>query len=108
MAKVELRGVNLSHANLGFAQLPGAQLSYTYLDKSNLHAVNLKGANLNWAYLSSTNLKEAWLKEANLRVHFKTLAQGVMALGEADAILSDYHPLFGPRVGLAQHLKWRF
>ena len=38
---------------------------------------------------------------------FQNPDAGHEALGEADAILSENRP-FGPRIGLPQHLKWRF
>jgi uncharacterized protein YjbI with pentapeptide repeats len=56
-----LRGANLSEANLHGANLRGANLS-----EANLHGANLSGANLRWANLHGANLSGANLRWANL------------------------------------------
>ncbi|EAE2131973.1 pentapeptide repeat-containing protein [Listeria monocytogenes] len=67
-----LRGANLSYAdlscaNLRGANLRGANLSYADLSCANLRGANLRGANLSYADLSCANLRVANLSGANLR-----------------------------------------
>ena len=57
-----LKGANLSWANLEWANLEGANLSW-----ANLKGANLEGANLSWANLEGANLEEANLSWANLK-----------------------------------------
>ncbi len=69
--KLELRGANLSGANLkganlSGAYLKGANLSGAYLSDANLSGANLSGANLSGAKLKGANLSGAKLKGANL------------------------------------------
>ena len=52
----DLRGANLSWANLSGANLSGANLSWA----------NLSGANLSWANLSEADLRGVDLREADL------------------------------------------
>ncbi|WP_141086150.1 pentapeptide repeat-containing protein [Listeria monocytogenes] len=66
-----LRGANLSYAdlscaNLRGANLRGANLSYADLSCANLRGANLRGANLSYADLSCANLRVANLSGANL------------------------------------------
>ena len=58
---------NLSWADLGEANLKGADLSGTYLGGTNLSKANLSGANLRMTYLRKANLKGADLSGSALR-----------------------------------------
>ena len=67
----DLRGANLSRAdlsdaNLRGANLRGANLSRADLSDANLRGANLRGANLSRADLSDANLSRANLSDANL------------------------------------------
>jgi uncharacterized protein YjbI with pentapeptide repeats len=67
----DLRGADLSWANLREANLSGANLSWANLFNSNLSGANLSGANLSganlsWANLFNSNLSGANLSEADL------------------------------------------
>jgi uncharacterized protein YjbI with pentapeptide repeats len=69
---ISLRGADLSNANLQFAIMPGALLSYAnlndaYLRFADLRYANLRYANLNDAYLGGADLSDANLNRANLR-----------------------------------------
>ncbi|HBB5182826.1 TPA: pentapeptide repeat-containing protein [Listeria monocytogenes] len=61
-----LRGANLSYADLSCANLRGANLSYANLRGANLRGANLRGANLSYADLSCANLRGANLSYADL------------------------------------------
>jgi len=54
-------------ANLSDADLRGANLSWANLREANLSEADLRGANLSWANLRGADLREADLREANLR-----------------------------------------
>jgi hypothetical protein len=62
----DLRGADLSWANLREANLSGANLSWANLFNSNLSGANLSGANLSGANLSWANLFNSNLSGANL------------------------------------------
>ncbi|WIW09948.1 pentapeptide repeat-containing protein [Listeria monocytogenes] len=62
-----LRGANLSYADLSCANLRGANLSYANLRGANLRGANLRGANLSYADLSGANLSYADLNWINWR-----------------------------------------
>ncbi|HHP9926654.1 TPA: pentapeptide repeat-containing protein [Listeria monocytogenes] len=69
--RANLRGANLSYAdlscaNLRGANLRGANLSYADLSCANLRGANLRGANLSYADLSCANLRVANLSYADL------------------------------------------
>ncbi|WP_198479162.1 pentapeptide repeat-containing protein [Listeria monocytogenes] len=69
--RANLRGANLSYAdlscaNLRGANLRGANLSYADLSCANLRVANLRGANLRGANLSYADLSCANLRVANL------------------------------------------
>jgi len=61
-----LGGANLRHANLGGANLRHANLRHANLDSAILFSANLRHANLDSAILSSANLDSAILFSANL------------------------------------------
>ena len=63
----DLRGANLSDADLSDADLRGANLSDADLSFANLRGANLSDANLSFANLSFANLRRAGLSDANLR-----------------------------------------
>ena len=58
--------INLSRADLYWANLSEANLSGADLSKANLSEANLSWANLSWADLSWADLSKANLSEANL------------------------------------------
>ena len=62
-----LRGADLSWADLRWANLRGANLSGADLSGANLSGADLSGANLRWANLSGADLSGANLRWANLR-----------------------------------------
>ena len=62
-----LRGADLSDANLSDANLRGADLSGTGLSDANLSGANLRGADLSDADLRDANLRGADLSGADLR-----------------------------------------
>ena len=53
-------------ANLSDADLRGANLSWANLREANLSEADLRGANLSWANLRGADLREADLREADL------------------------------------------
>ena len=61
-----LRGANLSYATLRDANLSSADLSYADLSYANLSSADLSGVNLSSATLSSANLRGANLSSADL------------------------------------------
>ena len=61
VASKDLRGADLSDANLSGANLSGADLS-----DANLSGANLRGADLSGAYLRDADLSGAYLSGANL------------------------------------------
>ncbi|HAA2239313.1 TPA_asm: hypothetical protein GEF91_09525 [Listeria monocytogenes] len=61
-----LRGANLSYADLSCANLRVANLSYADLSCANLRGANLSGANLSYANLRGANLRVANLSYADL------------------------------------------
>jgi hypothetical protein len=64
--RANLRGADLSGANLSWANLRGADLRGAYLSWANLHRANLSGADLSGANLSWANLRGADLRGVNL------------------------------------------
>ena len=71
MRGLDLTGANLSYANLTNANLRGANLtdanlSYANLTDANLSYANLTNANLSYAYLAGANLADANLADAYL------------------------------------------
>ena len=66
MRGTDLRGANLSDANLGGADLRGANLSDAYLRGANIRYADLSGANLCCANLGGANLRGANIGGANL------------------------------------------
>ncbi|EDO0997429.1 hypothetical protein F3275_06450 [Listeria monocytogenes] len=64
--RANLRGANLSYADLSCANLRGANLSYADLNCANLSYADLSCANLRGANLSCANLRGANLSGANL------------------------------------------
>ena len=71
-SRADLRGANLSDANLSNADLRGANLRNANLFGANLRGANLSnadlfGANLRGANLFGANLRNADLRDANLR-----------------------------------------
>ena len=62
----DLRGANLSRADLSEADLRGANLSRADLSEADLRGANLRGANLRGANLRGANLSRADLSEADL------------------------------------------
>ena len=72
LSYANLSGVNLNNAdlkgtNLCVANLNGADLSNTKLNGANLRSTDLRGANLNGADLRGADLRSADLRGANLR-----------------------------------------
>ena len=70
--RANLRGADLSGADLSWTDLSGANLSWTDLRGANLRGTDLSGANLSgadlsWTDLSGTDLRGADLSGANLR-----------------------------------------
>ena len=63
----DLRGANLSDADLSDADLRGADLSDANLSFANLRGANLSDANLRCANLSRADLSDADLRGADLR-----------------------------------------
>ena len=61
-----LSRANLSWANLSWANLSRANLSWANLSWANLSEADLSGADLSWANLRGANLSEADLSGANL------------------------------------------
>jgi len=66
LSYANLRSANLSYADLSSADLRYANLSYANLSSTNLHYADLSYANLRSADLRSTNLHYANLHSANL------------------------------------------
>ncbi|EAD2531536.1 pentapeptide repeat-containing protein [Listeria monocytogenes] len=66
LSYADLSCANLSYADLSCANLRGANLSYADLSCANLRGANLRGANLSYADLSCANLRGANLRGANL------------------------------------------
>ena len=66
LSYANLRGADLRGANLSGADLSGANLRYADLRGANLRYANLRGANLSGADLSGANLRYADLRGANL------------------------------------------
>jgi hypothetical protein len=66
LAELNLRGANLSRANLSGADLRGANLIDANVAGADLSAANLSRADLNWAHLGGADLIEADLSNANL------------------------------------------
>jgi hypothetical protein len=66
LSYADLSGANLSYADLSYADLSGANLSGANLSYANLSGANLSGANLRGANLSGANLSYADLRGANL------------------------------------------
>ena len=66
MSGADLRYANLSYADLHGALLSGANLRYVNLHGANLSKANLSEANLLYADLHDANLRYADLSEANL------------------------------------------
>ncbi|HDU7415284.1 TPA: pentapeptide repeat-containing protein [Listeria monocytogenes] len=66
--RANLRGANLSYADLSCANLRGANLRGANLSYADLSCANLRGANLRGANLRVANLSYADLSCANLRV----------------------------------------
>ena len=66
LSSANLRYADLSSANLSSADLSSANLSYADLSSANLGSANLRYANLRSANLSSANLRSANLSSANL------------------------------------------
>ncbi|ETW94590.1 MAG: hypothetical protein ETSY2_49570 [Candidatus Entotheonella gemina] len=62
----QLRGMDLSSAELHGADLSGAQLREAHLRRAVLHKVRLAGADLRWANLDEADLREAYLRQADL------------------------------------------
>ncbi|HGG9165611.1 TPA: pentapeptide repeat-containing protein [Listeria monocytogenes] len=65
--RANLRGANLSYADLSCANLRGANLRGANLSYADLSCANLRVANLSYADLSCANLRGANLSGANLR-----------------------------------------
>jgi uncharacterized protein YjbI with pentapeptide repeats len=63
----ELRDINLSHADLTFSVIQGADLRYADLSGADLRGANLRRSNLNGANLSGATLAQANLTLASLR-----------------------------------------
>lgn len=66
LEKADLRGVNLSNANLNGADLAQANLSNANLSGANLTSADLKAANLTRANLRNANFTSADLEDAIL------------------------------------------
>jgi uncharacterized protein YjbI with pentapeptide repeats len=66
LSEADLSGAYLDEANLGGAYLRGAILRGSYLHGANLSGANLSGANLDEAYLGEANLGETDLSGAIL------------------------------------------
>ena len=66
-SRADLRGANLSDANLSNADLRGANLSDADLRNADLFGANLRDANLSDADLRGANLSDANLSNADLR-----------------------------------------
>ena len=64
--RLELPGANLGEANLEGANLREANLGEANLQRADLRIANLGRANLEGADLWETNLRRAYLREANL------------------------------------------
>ncbi|EAF1852115.1 pentapeptide repeat-containing protein [Listeria monocytogenes] len=64
--RANLRGANLSYADLSCANLRGANLRGANLSYADLSCANLRVANLSYADLSCANLRGANLRGANL------------------------------------------
>jgi hypothetical protein len=67
LSEANLRWANLSEANLSSADLRGANLSEANLSNANLSSADLRGATLSNANLSSADLRGATLSSADLR-----------------------------------------
>ncbi|MCR27935.1 pentapeptide repeat-containing protein [Listeria monocytogenes] len=65
--RANLRGANLSYADLSCANLRGANLRGANLSYADLSCANLRVANLSYADLSCANLRGANLSNADLR-----------------------------------------
>ncbi len=66
LSYADLRGANLSGANLSYADLRRANLRVANLSYADLSCANLRGANLSGADLSCANLRGANLSGADL------------------------------------------
>ena len=66
LRNADLRGMDLTHANLSYADLSGTNLSYAKLSHADLSNANLTWAILNDANLYLANLSHADLMHANL------------------------------------------
>ena len=67
LSNADLSNTNLNYADLNYADLSNADLNYTNLNYAYLRKANLRGANLNSSDLRGTDLNYADLSEANLR-----------------------------------------
>jgi hypothetical protein len=67
LSGAQLRYANLQGANLEGANLSGANLSFADLTGADLTRANLEGANLGWTNLTEANLEGADLTGANLQ-----------------------------------------
>ena len=75
--RANLRGANLSGANLSYADLRGANLSYANLSYANLRGANLRDADLSYANLSYA---EGLLSAINyMEAHFERTTNGYIA-----------------------------
>jgi len=66
LSGANLSGVDLTGANLWWADLRGARLIGAFLSQADLSGANLRGANLSGAHLSEANLIKADLSGADL------------------------------------------
>jgi hypothetical protein len=67
LGRANLQGANLKDADLQQARLSAVNLKNAELSKADLFGVNIAGANMREAFLMQANLKEAYAAGSNLR-----------------------------------------
>ena len=69
LEKVQMKGVNLTFANLKNALIAGADLNKAQMDRANLTGASLEGAELQGATFTNARLDEAYLRRAKIDIH---------------------------------------
>lgn len=102
LREADFRGANLGEADLRGANLRKANLGWANLSEADLRGADLRGANLGWANLRGTNLGGARLSEANLDFSVFPLWCGALSVQADERIVRQliYHTL-----RLAQNAK---
>lgn len=92
-------GVSLARENLSYADLKGADLSYADLSSTNLSHANLRGVDLSYANLSKATLNGANLRGAMLigtDLRNATLDSAVLEQADYDPESTHFPTSFNP------------